>query len=143
MSNIWLISDTHFNHNKEFVWKARGFNSVEEMNETIIKNVNTDTLKVWMEHVQRSERTSFYVTHIWAQNAYSQMQVSVPNDYGRKLRVAKRILDETVTMIPDRISDYDVARQLLRFCSNKSGIPLPIHVLTGHTTACVAEVQKK
>lgn len=40
MSNIWLISDTHFNHNKDFIWKARGFNSVEEMNETIIKNWN-------------------------------------------------------------------------------------------------------
>lgn len=66
-------------------------------NEKIIRNVNTDTLKVWMEQVERSGRTSFYVTHIWAQNAYSQMQVSVPNDYGRKLRVAKRILDETVT----------------------------------------------
>ena len=40
MNNIWIISDTHFNHNKDFIWKARGFNSVEEMNETIIKNWN-------------------------------------------------------------------------------------------------------
>lgn len=40
MSNIWLISDTHLNHNKDFIWKARGFNSVEEMNDTIIKQWN-------------------------------------------------------------------------------------------------------
>lgn len=40
MSNIWLISDTHFNHNKDFIWKARGFNSVEEMNNEIIKRWN-------------------------------------------------------------------------------------------------------
>lgn len=40
MSNIWLISDTHFNHNKDFIWKSRGFNSVQEMNETIINNWN-------------------------------------------------------------------------------------------------------
>lgn len=40
MSNIWLISDTHFGHNKDFIWKARGFSSVEEMNNTIIERWN-------------------------------------------------------------------------------------------------------
>ena len=40
MSNIWLISDTHFNHNKDFLWGPRGFNSVWEMNETIIEKWN-------------------------------------------------------------------------------------------------------
>lgn len=40
MANIWLISDTHFNHNKDFIWRARGFNSIEEMNEAIIYNWN-------------------------------------------------------------------------------------------------------
>ena len=37
---IWLSSDYHFNHDKEFIWKARGFESVEEMNETIVKKNN-------------------------------------------------------------------------------------------------------
>lgn len=37
--NIWFLSDLHIGHDKEFVWKARGFNSVGEMNETIIKNI--------------------------------------------------------------------------------------------------------
>ena len=40
MPNIWLISDTHFNHDKEFIWKTRGFNSVWEMNNAIIENWN-------------------------------------------------------------------------------------------------------
>lgn len=40
MKNIYLISDLHFNHDKEFIWKARGFNSVEEMNESIVKSFN-------------------------------------------------------------------------------------------------------
>lgn len=40
MSNIWLISDTHLGHNKEFIWKARGFNSVQEMNDAIIERWN-------------------------------------------------------------------------------------------------------
>ena len=37
---IFLTSDLHFNHDREFVWKARGFNSIEEMNENIIKRFN-------------------------------------------------------------------------------------------------------
>ena len=40
MSKIFLTSDTHFGHDREFIWKARGFNSVEEMNETIIQKWN-------------------------------------------------------------------------------------------------------
>jgi len=41
MSNIFFTSDTHFGHNKEFVWKARGFESVEDHAEGLIKNWNS------------------------------------------------------------------------------------------------------
>ena len=41
MSKIWMTSDLHFNHDREFIWKARGFTSVQEMNEEIIKRHNT------------------------------------------------------------------------------------------------------
>jgi calcineurin-like phosphoesterase family protein len=40
MPMIFLTSDLHFNHDREFIWKARGFESVDQMNETIIKNYN-------------------------------------------------------------------------------------------------------
>lgn len=40
-NKIWVTSDWHFNHNKEFIWKARGFSSVEEMNESIIERYNS------------------------------------------------------------------------------------------------------
>ena len=40
MSNIWLSSDLHFGHDREFIWKERGFSSIDEMNETIISNFN-------------------------------------------------------------------------------------------------------
>lgn len=33
---IWISSDLHFNHDREFIWGARGFTSVEQMNENII-----------------------------------------------------------------------------------------------------------
>ena len=37
---IYLTSDWHFNHDREFIWKARGFSSVQEMNEVIIQHHN-------------------------------------------------------------------------------------------------------
>ena len=37
---IWFTSDTHFCHQREFLWGPRGFTNVEEMNEAIIKNWN-------------------------------------------------------------------------------------------------------
>ena len=38
-AQVWLTSDLHFGHDREFVWGARGFNSVQEMNEKIIENL--------------------------------------------------------------------------------------------------------
>ena len=40
MGKIWLTSDLHLCHDKEFIYKPRGFHSVDEMNEQIIKNFN-------------------------------------------------------------------------------------------------------
>lgn len=36
----WFTSDLHFCHDKEFIWKARGFNSVDEMNRAIVDRWN-------------------------------------------------------------------------------------------------------
>ena len=32
MGNIYVTSDLHFGHNREFIWKVRGFLSIEQMN---------------------------------------------------------------------------------------------------------------
>ena len=40
MEKIYLTSDWHFCHNREFLYKPRGFSSVEEMNEAIIARYN-------------------------------------------------------------------------------------------------------
>ena len=39
--STFVTSDLHFNHDREFVWKVRGYESVEEMNEDIIENFNS------------------------------------------------------------------------------------------------------
>ena len=36
---IYFTSDWHFNHDKDFIWLKRGYNSIEEMNEAIISNI--------------------------------------------------------------------------------------------------------
>ena len=40
MSEIFFTSDPHFCHDRDFVYKARGFNSIEEHDEAIIRNWN-------------------------------------------------------------------------------------------------------
>lgn len=37
---IYFTSDTHFCHNKEFIYKPRGFSNIEEHDKTIIENWN-------------------------------------------------------------------------------------------------------
>ena len=37
---IWLTSDLHLCHDREFVYKPRGFKTVDEMNEVLINNIN-------------------------------------------------------------------------------------------------------
>ena len=37
---IYFSSDLHFLHDRAFIWGARGFESVDEMNEEIIKRFN-------------------------------------------------------------------------------------------------------
>lgn len=37
---IYFSSDLHLNHNKDFIYKPRGFNTIEDMNMTIINNWN-------------------------------------------------------------------------------------------------------
>lgn len=41
MANIWFTSDLHLGHDKEFVWKERGFENVQQMNEAIVKRLNS------------------------------------------------------------------------------------------------------
>ena len=47
MGRIYLTSDWHFNHNKDFIYEPRGFSNIQEMNETIIKR--------WNEVIQKDD----------------------------------------------------------------------------------------
>lgn len=38
--NIWISSDSHFGHQRNFLYEPRGFSSIQEHNEQVIKNWN-------------------------------------------------------------------------------------------------------
>lgn len=40
MGKIFLTSDTHFGHDRQFIWGPRGFESVWKMNSAIVENWN-------------------------------------------------------------------------------------------------------
>ena len=40
MGKIYLTSDLHFGHDREFIWGPRGFSNVQDHDEAIIKNWN-------------------------------------------------------------------------------------------------------
>lgn len=40
-SKIFLTSDCHFGHDREFIWKARNYDSIEHMNEEQVRKWNT------------------------------------------------------------------------------------------------------
>lgn len=41
MVNIWFTSDTHFGHDKPFIYEPRGFSNINEMDEAIIERWNS------------------------------------------------------------------------------------------------------
>ena len=41
MADIWFTSDLHFGHDREFVWKVRGYKDVEDMNKQQIEKFNS------------------------------------------------------------------------------------------------------
>lgn len=40
-TNLWFTSDLHFGHNREFLFKPRGFTNIKDMNETVLENFNS------------------------------------------------------------------------------------------------------
>lgn len=49
MSNIYLTSDWHFNHNKNFIYEPRGYNNVYNMNLDLILKYNS--IITWNDEV--------------------------------------------------------------------------------------------
>lgn len=65
---------------------------IEASGNNIIKNISTNTLKVWIE-----EYSTYYVSHIWAKNPYNQFKGTVPENFGKQLQTSKTLLTNETT----------------------------------------------
>mgnify|MGYP004661632219 FL=1 len=63
---------------------------------SIIFKEEKDTIKVWIEKINRQSRTGFYVTHIWAQDPYNQLKTNVPSNFGKDLEVASSLFNKAI-----------------------------------------------
>lgn len=77
MNKVFAISDTHFCHRADFIWKARGFSSVEEMDEKLIENWNK---------VVSPEDTVIHVGDVIFQ-AVTKTDIILPRLNGKKILV--------------------------------------------------------
>jgi len=60
-------------------------------NENLKYNIETNTLKFWIE-----EKTTHYISHIWAREPYKQFKSAVPSNFGTQLSNTKTILEGAV-----------------------------------------------
>ena len=81
---IWFTSDTHFNHNKEFIWKVRGFNTCDEMNEFIKHNKTNLIYKI------NSVNDDYYfVENIETGSCFELFYTAEPNFHSWSIKDAK------------------------------------------------------
>lgn len=58
----------------------------------VIKKIDTDTLKVWVEKYQ-----NYYTTHIWAQDPYKQFKSAIPENFGSSLSLSQDMLKKEIS----------------------------------------------
>ena len=66
--SIYVTSDLHWGHNKEFIWKARGYSSVEDMNEAQIIKFNDLNLSTYF----------YFLSQYVCDNLYKELNLDYP-----------------------------------------------------------------
>ena len=98
MANIWFTSDLHFCHDKEFVWKARGFNNIEEMNQAIVDRFNSkiqpeDTLYILGDvMLNDNEAGEKYLSQIKGKKIF----IRGNHDTNPRVEIYKKYTDEEI-----------------------------------------------
>lgn len=70
---------------------------IEKGNKKTVVEINTDTLKTWVERVNRSGRTDYYISHVWVKDAYKQLDVGVPNNFPNEVLEGPKILSQNLS----------------------------------------------
>lgn len=111
MSNIWLTSDTHFNHDKDFIWKARGFTNIHEMNEAIIENWNK---------VVKSDDIVYHLGDVMLMDNNSGLSLIRHLNGKIYIAVGNHDTDKRVCLYPSCYNVYDVEMGYRIFSNKKT-----------------------
>lgn len=71
--------------------KATYDKPIEASGNNVIKNLSTNTLKVWIE-----EYSTYYVSHIWALAPYKQFKSAIPDNFGKELKTSNSLLTKEI-----------------------------------------------
>ena len=137
MNKVYFSSDFHFMHNRPFIYEPRGFSSVHEMNETIIKNFNevmdwTDTLYILgdcflndnEEGMRLMRRVPGKVHIIWGNHCTSTRQTLMEQEFichGYATVIKLNGYSFYLSHYPTITSNYDVDKPLKRRTINLCG----------------------
>lgn len=96
----WVTSDMHFGHDKEFIWRIRGFNSVEEMNNGIIERWNSmvrpeDEVYVLGDLIMGTIDNISFVNQL-----NGKLHIALGNHDTQKREEAYQRLDNVVEVVP-------------------------------------------
>lgn len=96
-SKIFFVSDTHFKHDREFLWGKRGFKNVDEHDETLIKT--------WNERVRPQDVVFHLGDHILGagrdaktvfENIFNRLNGHIYTVWGNHNAGAKQVYQELV-----------------------------------------------
>lgn len=115
MGKIFLTSDTHFGHDREFLWGPRGFTSVEEHDKAVIKN--------WNEAV-KPEDTVFHLGDVMlgdndhGMNCLRQLNGTIyiiPGNHDTSTRIKLYKTLENVRVLESEIPGLDAAAATFKY----------------------------
>lgn len=141
MSEIFFTSDWHFSHEKDFIYKARGFKNIEEHNEAILENINNtvspqDTLYALGDLIMGDQEKSVeYLRQIRCQEVVvilgnhdterkAALYSTLPNfcvlGYAQQLKIGKKFLylSHYPTLTTNWGDDKNLWQRTLNLCGH-------------------------
>ena len=147
MAKIWFTSDLHFGHNREFLYKPRGFENIVDHDETIIKNWNelvAPNDEVWILGDLMLNDNAHGINCLEQLNGYKYIIIGNHDTYNRQ--DLYRNLDSVINLVHaerfdyykpenNRIYHFYVSHYPTITSSMDNGAPISQHMicLCGHT----------
>ena len=50
---VYITSDLHFGHNRNFIYESRGFSSIEEHDKIPYNIINNNSIEEWIDSIEK------------------------------------------------------------------------------------------